>query len=199
MNQYKEVMKVYAYLKGTVAYSAKDFVVIEVAGIGYKVYTANPYEFRKDEATQVFTHQVVSENDLSLYGFKTLEEHDLFINLISARGIGPKTACAILAMKDMSGLRHAIENGDAKYLCKFPKIGPKTAQQIILDLKGKLVVPDAAIFVNNSLSEALEALQALGYGDKELTKVKNAFKDTDAVSYTHLTLPMKLLKKVYNY
>ncbi|EFF64170.1 MULTISPECIES: Holliday junction branch migration protein RuvA [Turicibacter] len=180
MNQYKEVMKVYAYLKGTVAYSAKDFVVIEVAGIGYKVYTANPYEFRKDEATQVFTHQVVSENDLSLYGFKTLEEHDLFINLISARGIGPKTACAILAMKDMSGLRHAIENGDAKYLCKFPKIGPKTAQQIILDLKGKLVVPDAAIFVNNSLSEALEALQALGYGDKELTKVKNAFKDTDA-------------------
>ena len=180
MNQYKEVMKVYTYLKGTVAYSAKDFVVIEVAGIGYKVYTANPYEFRKDEATQVFTHQVVSENDLSLYGFKTLEEHDLFINLISARGIGPKTACAILAMKDMSGLRHAIENGDAKYLCKFPKIGPKTAQQIILDLKGKLVVPDAAIFVNNSLSEALEALQALGYGDKELTKVKNAFKDTDA-------------------
>ena len=180
MNQYKEVMKVYAYLKGTVAYSAKDFVVIEVAGIGYKVYTANPYEFRKDEATQVFTHQVVSENDLSLYGFKTLEEHDLFINLISARGIGPKTACAILAMKDLSGLRHAIENGDAKYLCKFPKIGPKTAQQIILDLKGKLVVPDAAIFVNNSLSEALEALQALGYGDKELTKVKNAFKDTDA-------------------
>ena len=180
MNQYKEVMKVYAYLKGTVAYSAKDFVVIEVAGIGYKVYTANPYEFRKDEATQVFTHQVVSENDLSLYGFKTLEEHDLFINLISARGIGPKTACAILAIKDMSGLRHAIENGDAKYLCKFPKIGPKTAQQIILDLKGKLVVPDAAIFVNNSLSEALEALQALGYGDKELTKVKNAFKDTDA-------------------
>ncbi len=180
MNQYKEVMKVYAYLKGTVAYSAKDFVVIEVAGIGYKVYTANPYEFRKDEATQVFTHQVVSENDLSLYGFKTLEEHDLFINLISARGIGPKTACAILAMKDMSGLRHAIENGDAKYLCKFPKIGPKTAQQIILDLKCKLVVPDAAIFVNNSLSEALEALQALGYGDKELTKVKNAFKDTDA-------------------
>ena len=170
----------YAYLKGTVAYSAKDFVVIEVAGIGYKVYTANPYEFRKDEATQVFTHQVVSENDLSLYGFKTLEEHDLFINLISARGIGPKTACAILAMKDMSGLRHAIENCDAKYLCKFPKIGPKTAQQIILDLKGKLVVPDAAIFVNNSLSEALEALQALGYGDKELTKVKNAFKDTDA-------------------
>ena len=162
----------FAYLKGYVAYSGKDFVVIDVNGIGYKVYTANPYEFRKEEEVQVFTHQVVSENDMSLYGFKTMEEHDLFINLISARGIGPKTACAILAMKDM--------NGDAKYLCKFPKIGPKTAQQIILDLKGKLVVPDAALFMNNSLAEALEALQALGYGDKELTKVKTAFKDIDA-------------------
>ena len=170
----------FAYLKGYVAYSGKDFVVIDVNGIGYKVYTANPYEFRKEEEVQVFTHQVVSENDMSLYGFKTMEEHDLFINLISARGIGPKTACAILAMKDMSGLRQAIENGDAKYLCKFPKIGPKTAQQIILDLKGKLVVPDAALFMNNSLAEALEALQALGYGDKALTKVKTAFKDIDA-------------------
>lgn len=173
-------MSVFAYLKGQVAYSGKDFVVVDVRDIGYKVYTANPYEFRKGEEVQVFTHQVVSENDQSLYGFKTLEEHDLFINLIAARGIGPKTACAILAMKDMDGLRHAIENGDAKYLCKFPKIGPKTAQQIILDLKGKLVVPDEALFMNNSLAEALEALQALGYGDKELTKVKNAFKDIDA-------------------
>ena len=71
----------FAYLKGYVAYSGKDFVVIDVNGIGYKVYTANPYEFRKDEATQVFTHQVVSENDMSLYGFKTLEEHDLFISV----------------------------------------------------------------------------------------------------------------------
>ena len=149
----------FAYLKGYVAYSGKDFVVIDVNGIGYKVYTANPYEFRKEEEVQVFTHQVVSENDMSLYGFKTMEEHDLFINLISDRGIG---------------------HGDAKYLCKFPKIGPKTAQQIILDLKGKLVVPDAALFMNNSLAEALEALQALGYGDKELTKVKTAFKDIDA-------------------
>lgn len=188
-------MIVFAYLKGQVAYSGKDFVVIDVRDIGYKVYTANPYEFRKDEAVQVFTHQVVSENDHSLYGFKTLEEHDLFINLIAARGIGPKTACAILAMKDMDGLRHAIENGDAKYLCKFPKIGPKTAQQIILDLKGKLVVPDAALFTNNSLSEALEALQALGYGDKELTKVKNAFKDTDASVDEMIKKGLQLLVK----
>lgn len=168
----------FAYLTGKVSYSGKDFVVIEVNQIGYKIHTPNPYEFKKDENVRIYTHQIVSENDISLYGFKTLEEHDLFISLISARGIGPKTACAILAMKDMSGLRQAIESGNAKYLCKFPKIGPKTAGQIILDLKGKLVSPDMPLFVNHNLEEALEALQALGYGDKELTKVRKAFEET---------------------
>ena len=169
-----------AYLNGTIHHSGKDFIVMDVRDVGYKVFTPNPYEFRKGESLHIYTHQVVSETDQSLYGFKSLEEHDLFISLISARGIGPKTACAILAMKDFSGLRMAIENGDAKYLTKFPKIGLKTAQQIILDLKGKLVVPDMPLFANNSLMEALEALQALGYSQKELDKIKKAFKDTDA-------------------
>jgi len=170
----------FAYLKGNVAYGGKDFVVIEVHDVGYQVYTPNPYEFKRNKPVQVYTHQIVSENDISLYGFRSLEEHDLFISLISARGIGPKTACAILAMKDMTGLRQAIENGNAKYLCKFPKIGPKTAQQIILDLKGKLVNIEESPFVNSHLAEALEALQALGYGEKELVKVKKAFEGTEA-------------------
>ncbi|MCL1948983.1 MAG: Holliday junction branch migration protein RuvA [Turicibacter sp.] len=170
----------FAYLKGTIAAGGKDYIVVDVRDVGYKVFTPNPYEFKKGDSQQLFTYQVVSENEQSLYGFSTAEEHDLFVSLISARGIGPRTACAILAMKDFSGLRSAIENGDAKYLTKFPKIGLKTAQQIILDLKGKLVIPDMPLFANNSLMEAVEALQALGYSDKELIKIKKAFKDTDA-------------------
>lgn len=170
----------YAYIKGIIAYYRKDFIVVEAAQVGYKIFTSNPYEFRKGEELTVYTHQIVSEQDNALYGFRTMEELDLFISLISARGIGPKTACAILAMKDMSGLRHAIETGNAKYLTKFPKIGPKTAQQIILDLKGKLPASDMPLFVNNTLAEALEALEALGYSDKELTKIKKAFENTDA-------------------
>ena len=167
----------FAYLKGYVAYSGKDFVVIDVNGIGYKVYTANPYEFRKEEEVQVFTHQVVSENDMSLYGFKTMEEHDLFINLISARGIGQKQHA--ISMKDIVVYVRLLRMGMQKFYVSSLKLG-EDSQQIILDLKGKLVVPDAALFMNNSLAEALEALQALGYGDKELTKVKTAFKDIDA-------------------
>ena len=169
-----------AYLKGVTASGGRDFITIDVRDVGYKVFTPNPYEFKIGEGIKLFTHQIISENDQSLYGFKTQEEHDLFISLISARGIGPKTACAILARKDFSGLTSAIENGDAKYLTKFPKIGPKTAQQIILDLKGKLVIPDLPLFSNSSLQEAVEALGALGYGDKELIKVRKAFENTDA-------------------
>lgn len=187
----------FSYLKGFIAYSGKDFVAVDVNGVGYKVRTANPYEFKKDEVVQMFTHQVVSENEISLYGFRTMEEHDLFINLINAKGVGPKTACAILAMKDMSGLQNAIETGDVKYLCKFPKIGPKSAQQIILDLKGKLNVDNTAIFSNSNLSEALEALEALGYGTKELTKVKTAFKDTDAPVDEIIKKGLQLLLKSF--
>ena len=77
----------FAYLKGHTSYGGKDFVVIEVNGIGYKVHTANPYEFKKGEVVQVFTHQVVSENEISLYGFRTLEEHDLFINLAQEKEV----------------------------------------------------------------------------------------------------------------
>ena len=175
-----------AFLNGKVSFIKKDFVAIEVAGVGYKLFTANPYGFEIGAVVTVYTHQVVSENDISLYGFKTMGELDLFTNLISARGIGPKTACAILATGDMAGLANAITKGDAKYLTKFPKIGPKTASQIILDLQGKLDIsgmPTSSITpANGNLDEALEALEALGYSAKELKRVQSALKDrTDSV------------------
>jgi len=176
----------YAFLKGEISFIKKDFVAIDIAGVGYKVFTANPYAFEIGAVVTVYTHQVVSENDLSLYGFRTMEELDLFTSLISARGIGPKTACAILATGDMAGLANAITEGDAKYLTKFPKIGPKTASQIILDLQGKLDIsgmPTSSVMAKNgNLDEALEALEALGYSVKELKRVQSALKNsTDSV------------------
>jgi len=174
----------YAFLKGKVAFIKKDFVAIEVAGVGYKIFTANPYSLEIGATLTFYTHQVVTEQDIALYGFRTSEELELFTSLISARGIGPKTACAILATGDMAGLANAITAGDAKYLTKFPKIGPKTASQIILDLQGKLVIsglPEAVMAPKTgNLSEALEALEALGYGAKELKKVQLALKEKTA-------------------
>lgn len=175
-----------AFITGQVSFIKKDFVAIDVAGIGYKVFTANPYSFEIGAKVTVYTHQVVSENDISLYGFRNPEELDLFISLISARGIGPKTACAILATGDMAGLANAITEGDAKYLTKFPKIGPKTASQIVLDLQGKLnltgLETSSIMSKNGNLDEALEALEALGYSAKELKRVQSALKNsTDSV------------------
>ena len=176
----------FAFIKGEVAFIRKDFVAIDASGVGYKVFTANPYAFEVGAVVTVYTHQVVSENDLALYGFTTTGELDLFTSLISARGIGPKTACAILATGDMAGLANAITEGDAKYLTKFPKIGPKTASQIILDLQGKLDVSGLSTTpvmpASGSLNEALEALEALGYSAKELKRVQSALKNsTDSV------------------
>ena len=176
----------FAFLKGQVSFIKRDFVAIDVAGVGYQVFTANPYAFEIGAFLTVYTHQVVTENDLSLYGFTTIEELDLFKSLINARGIGPKTACAILATGDMAGLAHAITEGDAKYLTKFPKIGPKTASQIILDLQGKLdtsgMTMSSVMSKNGNLDEALEALEALGYSAKELKRVQSALKSsTDSV------------------
>ncbi|MCL1989346.1 MAG: Holliday junction branch migration protein RuvA, partial [Defluviitaleaceae bacterium] len=102
----------FAFLKGEVALIKKDFIAMDVSGVGYQVFTANPYAFEIGAKLMIYTHQVVSENELSLYGFKTVEEVDLFKSLISARGIGPKTACAILATGDMAGLANAITEGD---------------------------------------------------------------------------------------
>lgn len=182
----KEGFYMFAFLKGEISLIKKDFIAIDVAGVGYKVFTANPYAFEIGALTTVYTHQVVTENDLSLYGFKTIDELDLFTSLINARGIGPKTACAILATGDMDGLANAITAGDAQYLTKFPKIGPKTASQIILDLQGKLDVSGisttSVMSKSGNLDEALEALEALGYSTKELKKVQTALKSsTDSV------------------
>lgn len=160
----------YAYLKGVITIIGPDNVVIDVNNVGYYVITPNPYRFTINETTRIYTYQKVREDAIELYGFKTQEEKDLFIKLISVKGIGPKSACAILAVGDISGVVSAIEDNNATYLQKFPKIGPKAAGQIILDLKGKLG-GSFTIETNQSLEDAKEALLALGYSNKEISRV----------------------------
>ena len=170
----------YDYIIGTVAAIKNNAIVLENNGIGYLIYVSNPYSFEENREYKVYVYQQVKEDENSLFGFKNIAEKELFLKLISVKGLGCKMALPILAVGNVEGIMDAIERENILYLKKFPKIGEKLARRIILDLKGKLVVPDAALFMNNSLAEALEALQALGYGDKELTKVKTAFKDIDA-------------------
>lgn len=169
----------YDFLEGMVEEVFPAYVVLNVADVGYLIYVANPYKFQVNSKQRIFVYQSVSESDISLFGFSKRDDKELFLNLIKVKGIGPKSALAILANEDHTGLISAINNDDVNYLKKFPKIGPKAAQQIILDLKGKIASSNADIELSLSggvdmeLDDAAEALLALGYSSKD---VKNTIK-----------------------
>jgi len=159
----------YSYIKGCIKEITPKHITVENNGIGYLIITPSPFNFKKDEETIIYLYQKVSEDAISLYGFASLEAKELFIKLISVSGIGPKSAVAILASGPVHSIADAIATGDASYLQKFPGIGPKSSKQIILDLQGKLdldVAPSSQVFV-----EVEEALKALGYGPREISKV----------------------------
>lgn len=160
----------YNYIKGTITEINPNYVSIENHGIGYKIVTPNPYAFIDGSETTMYLYQKVSDDQITLYGFKTLKARELFIKLISVNGIGPKSANAILASGSAESITKAIDEGNAKYLQKFPGIGPKASQQIILDLKGKIDF-DALAIKTGSLLEVEEALEALGYKKAEIKKL----------------------------
>ena len=160
----------YNYIKGFITEISPKYITVENNGIGYKIITPNPYSFVLHSESTVYLFQKVSDDNISLYGFKTEKAKELFIRLITVNGIGPKSATAILASGTVESITNAIDDGNAKYLQKFPGIGPKASQQIILDLKGKIEFENQAIKTVNMI-DVEEALKALGYKAKEIKKV----------------------------
>lgn len=159
----------YGYIKGFVKDIESDYIIIDNNGIGYLVYTASPYSFEIDSEYTVYVYQNVREDEISLYGFKSVEEKKLFLKLIGVKGLGCKMAMPMLAEGNPSGIVDAIERENIIYLKKFPKIGDKLARQIILDLKGKLTSsPSQTVTVSNEL---VEALKSLGYKASDINKV----------------------------
>ena len=163
----------YDYIKGTITYIKNNAIVVENNGIGYLVYVANPYSYELNKEYKVYVYQHVMEDENSLYGFKSVEEKEFFLKLISVKGLGCKMALPILAVGSIDGIMDAIERENILYLKKFPKIGDKLARQIVLDLKGKLEfigvgLSDDELQVENELKEALIAL---GYKEKEIIPV----------------------------
>ena len=159
----------YTYIKGIVTEIYSNYIVIDNNGIGYLVYTANPYFFKENNEYKVYLYQNVKEDEISLYGFKSNDEKDLFLKLIGVKGLGCKMALPILATESINNIVEAIETENISYLKKFPKIGDKVARQIILDLKGKLVSDGSQIIINNN--ELIEALESLGYKNNDIKKV----------------------------
>ena len=167
----------YAYIKGNISEINPTNIVVDNNGIGYEVVVANPYEYQLNEEKTIYISQQVREDSNILYGFSNKEQKKVFLLLLKVKGVGPKSALAILAGGTSAEIIGAIENQDAVYLTKFPGIGKKSAQQIILDLQGKVdfsmtSISSAPSAVNNYLSDAMLALKALGYSKKELAKIE---------------------------
>lgn len=177
----------YEYIEGFITIVQPTYIVVDVNGVGYRLQCANPYRYNVDTTTKVrvFVYQAVRDDDISLFGFANASEKSLFLQLINVSGIGPKSALAILANPDHQGLINAIANNDVKFLTKFPGIGKKTASQIVLDLRDKIdKLSDGTPTISSSqteseekdvppeLADALAALKALGYKQRDIDKVK---------------------------
>lgn len=173
----------YEYIKGIYKGIYKDYIIVENNGIGYKIFTSGATMSAMpiiDEETLVFVEQIVREDFNGLYGFLTREELEMFKLLLSINGVGSKAALSLLSISRINNLKYSIMIGDEKHLCRAPGIGKKTAGRIILELKDKIKKEDLSKvegtleFIDNEennnllvLSEALGALLALGYSEKE--------------------------------
>ncbi|WP_050615897.1 Holliday junction branch migration protein RuvA [Bacillus testis] len=200
----------YDYIIGNIEFVGPHYIVIENNGIGYRVLTPNPFVFSlKDKSVKVYTYHYVREDMIALYGFKTQEEKALFEKLLNVTGIGPKGALAILGSGKVDQVVQAIENEDETFLVKFPGVGKKTARQMILDLKGKLenIVPDyfpnlfndaleTAYAANTGeLDEAMEALKALGYSEREVAKIRKPLEKEQKTTEEYIKAGLQLLLK----
>ena len=185
----------YAYIKGVVTKVQPSYIELESNNIGYLIKMPNPYVFKLFDVVTVYVYQKVSEDAIDLYGFKTSEEKELFLKLISVNGIGPKSALSILATGDVSGIINAIELGNSTYLTKFPGIGTKASQQIVLDLKGKI---NFNVSETNEQNELAEALSSLGYNKKDIEKCMKKL-DMSLPIEDLIKEALKLLTRMWDY
>ncbi len=182
------------YLKGEIAAIYEDRVIIEVSGVGYNVFMPATSLDLIDGVginIRIYTYLSVREDAMTLYGFLTKDDLDLYRMLITVNGIGPKGALSLLSVMTAEQLRFAILSGDAKQIGKAPGVGPKTAQRVIIDLKDRIdtaTLFDTSSYTGNTdngtghtltkvFEEAAEALTALGYSQSDSYK---AVKSIDA-------------------
>ncbi len=156
-------------LTGTITFKTDKFLIIDVAGVGYKVFgtTELVSKTKEGDKAKIWTYLAVRENAMDLYGFANKEELDFFELLNTISGIGPKTALGILNVANVPSLRRAVSTGETAHLTKVSGLGKKMADKIVLELKGKLGSYEEVALGLKEEIDALEALKSLGYTHKE--------------------------------
>ena len=192
-----------AFLKGTVAGRGLDVAFVDVNGVGFAVHMPATDIARLPEAGEpvaVFTHLAVREDDMSLYGFLTQDEHALFLRLIGVSGIGPKAALAALSTFKPEELISAIQSEDVKAVSTIPGVGKKTAQRLILELKGSLAqAGENNLFSSETaaatarLQGARDALLSMGF---TLAEADLSLKDAPETLATESALLQYALKRL---
>ncbi|MBR1413464.1 MAG: Holliday junction branch migration protein RuvA [Bacilli bacterium] len=171
----------YSYIIGKLTYQEGNIIVLENNGIGYEINVSNPFSYELNNEYKVYLYNNVKEEEYTLFGFKSLEEKQLFLKLIGVKGLGPKIALAIMATGSISGIVDAIERENLLYLKKFPKVGEKLAKQIILDLKGKIHIDNVGMGSNDNSDELVSVLESLGYKTGEIKRVLPQIDTTKSV------------------
>jgi len=173
----------FAYIKGSLEMKFKNYVVIDVGGLGYKIFMAeNAIDLIGEigNIVKVFTYYRVREDDVSIFGFNTQEQLRMFELLLSVSGVGAKSALVMLSCIEPSEFAIAVISNNVKLLTQIPGIGPKSAQRIILELKDKLKAEQneeqieesktKSAKVNENVQEAISGLMVLGYSRKDIEK-----------------------------
>ena len=170
----------YSYIKGILEMKFNNYIVVENGGIGYKIFMPQSTIEKIGDVgntVKVYTHYHVREDEISLYGFLTNEELNMFELLISVGGIGAKSAISILSNIEPSAFALAVITDDINTLKKLPGIGPKTAQRIVLELRDKINTEQAEekqvkikekIKLSANAQDAIDALQVLGYNRRDI-------------------------------
>lgn len=203
------------FLRGKTAHREPEYVVLDVNGVGYRVFCPNPYALTdKSEEVTLYIHHHVREDAILLFGFPTREEQSLFRKLLDVSGIGPKVALGILSAGRPEAVVAAVQQENVAFLMKLPGIGKKTAQRIILDLKDKLgsvavgfdlpgteaaqlASGAAAPNGGGAWAEAKEALLALGYTETEADRAWTIVKTKASEGETADSLIKRALQALY--
>lgn len=190
-----------ALIKGNVLYKLPDYLIVETYGIGYRIFLPlkSLETIRVGDLLEIFTYMHVREDTMLLFGFLSVQDKEIFIKLLGISGLGPKTALAILSFFSASEFSYNLQTSNSDAFAKVPGIGKKTAQRIILELKGKIdfneQVEDLAKN-NENYSLAGQALLELGYTKADVKNTLSKIENVDAPAEDIIRAALKILAKV---
>lgn len=188
-----------AFIEGTVRMVRSESVIVQTGGIGYEILTPDPYRVPRGQSGLWYIYESIREDGWTLYGFNDETDYEVFLSLISVRGIGPKSALGILTKAGGDRILEALEKEDVAMLKSLPGIGPKTASQMMLDMKGRLVKVHREKEPENTGSpawqETVSALENFGYRGVDIAAIEGELASQEMPVQDMIRAALKLLAK----